>query len=240
MNVGGLRWRAGCRHLSLGRGRHVPRRRPLAVIIPIVTARANDTRDGEPSTAAAAQALPWAGTEGLRLGLDAVERVRAVAAAEYASIVGSGRSSGAAAGSSDGGAQSAAVEAAAAAAGHAEQAALRGRLAAAIERLQRGLVERDAEARLLVLAVMAGEHVLLLGPPGSAKSVLGSRLAELVGGAYFERLLTRFSVPEELFGPLSMRELENDRYVRQTRGYLPEADVAFIDEIFKVREHPAA
>ena len=53
------------------------------------------------------------------------------------------------------------------------------------------------------------------------------------GASFFERLLTRFSVPEELFGPLSMRGLENDQYVRQTEGYLPTATVAFVDEVFK-------
>ncbi len=58
-------------------------------------------------------------------------------------------------------------------------------------------------------------------------------LSKLCKGKYFERLLTRFSVPEELFGPLSMRALENDEYVRQVEGYLPTAEVAFVDEIFK-------
>jgi hypothetical protein len=71
------------------------------------------------------------------------------------------------------------------------------------------------QVRLLLLAALAGEHILYLGPPGTAKSELGRRLAQLYDGPFFERLLTRFSVPEELFGPLSMRELENDRYVRQ-------------------------
>lgn len=85
----------------------------------------------------------------------------------------------------------------------------------------------------MLLAALAGEHLLLLGPPGTAKSELSRRMAKLVGGTYFERLLTRFSVPEELFGPLSMRGLENDEYVRQTNGYLPTAEVAFVDEIFK-------
>mmetsp|Transcript_46750 Transcript_46750/g.74795 ORF Transcript_46750/g.74795 Transcript_46750/m.74795 type:complete len:565 (-) Transcript_46750:838-2532(-) len=100
--------------------------------------------------------------------------------------------------------------------------------------LESGLVERETEVRLLLLAAFCGEHLLLLGPPGTAKSELGRRLSAICGGAsFFERLLTRFSVPEELFGPLSMKGLENDQYVRQTEGYLPTATVAFIDEVFK-------
>jgi MoxR-like ATPase len=120
----------------------------------------------------------------------------------------------------------------------ARRALLRRKIQHAIEAMGQGLVERDTEVRLLLLAALAREHVLFIGPPGTAKSEVGRRLARLVapadaggagGATYFERLLTRFSVPEELFGPLSMRALEEDRYVRQTRGYLPEADVAFVD-----------
>ncbi|KAK3246417.1 hypothetical protein CYMTET_44048 [Cymbomonas tetramitiformis] len=107
------------------------------------------------------------------------------------------------------------------------------RFQVAVSQLQTGLVERDAEVRLLLLAAVCGEHLLLLGPPGTAKSELGRRLNTLVQGQFFERLLTRFSVPEELFGPLSMRSLEADRYERKTVGYLPDASVAFVDEIFK-------
>eukprot|EP00884_Botryococcus_braunii_P007468 jgi/Botrbrau1/16722/Bobra.0276s0002.1 len=112
------------------------------------------------------------------------------------------------------------------------------RLRAAITALQEGLVERDTEVRLLLLAALSGEHILYIGPPGTAKSELGRRLAAIctkdgLQGKFFERLLTRFSVPEELFGPLSMRALEEDKYVRQLEGYLPDATVAFVDEIFK-------
>lgn len=114
---------------------------------------------------------------------------------------------------------------------HADLAA---KIRSATSALESGLVERETEVRLLLLAAFCGEHLLLLGPPGTAKSELGRRLSAVCGGAsFFERLLTRFSVPEELFGPLSMRGLENDQYVRQTEGYLPTATVAFIDEVFK-------
>jgi MoxR-like ATPase len=115
----------------------------------------------------------------------------------------------------------------------ADVAPLRARIETAIVAMSEGLIERDTEVRLLLLAALSGEHILYIGPPGTAKSELGRRLSRLTHGRYFERLLTRFSVPEELFGPLSMRALEEDRYLRQTAGYLPEATVAFIDEIFK-------
>lgn len=94
-------------------------------------------------------------------------------------------------------------------------------------------LERDAEVRGLLLATVAGEHVLLLGPPGTAKSALTVAFAEGLGWDYFGRLMGRTTVPEELFGPFSLAGLESDRFERVTAGYLPTAQVAFVDEIFK-------
>lgn len=112
--------------------------------------------------------------------------------------------------------------------------ALVARIAALPQRLAHGLVEREREVRLVLLAALAGEHSLLIGAPGTAKSALARRLhAAFRDGRYFERLLTRFSVPEELFGPLSISALEQDRYERHTAGFLPDASIAFIDEVFK-------
>jgi len=111
---------------------------------------------------------------------------------------------------------------------------LRNRLTSLLDHLEAGLIERGRIVRLAFLAALAGEHTLLVGPPGTAKSELARRLHLAFAGArYFERLLTRFTVPEELFGPLSISALEQDRYERMTAGFLPQATIAFIDEVFK-------
>jgi MoxR-like ATPase len=108
------------------------------------------------------------------------------------------------------------------------------RLRGLLATLEYGLLERATEVRLALLGALAGEHILLIGPPGTAKSELARRLHRVFEGApYFERLLTRFSTPEELFGPLSLKALEDDRYERLTAGFLPTAGIAFLDEVFK-------
>lgn len=100
--------------------------------------------------------------------------------------------------------------------------------------LTQDLVEREQTIKLTLLAALAGEHILLIGPPGTGKSLVSRRLHLVFKETpYFERLLTKFSVPEELFGPLSIQALEQDKYTRLTKGYLPQASIAFLDEIFK-------
>lgn len=95
-------------------------------------------------------------------------------------------------------------------------------------------LERDRVIEGLVVALLARQHVLLLGPPGTAKSALANALCGVVGGAeYFQWLLTRYSTPEEVFGPVSLSGLKEDKFRRVVTGKLPEAHVAFLDEIFK-------
>ncbi|MDB5313934.1 MAG: ATPase associated with various cellular 5 [Gemmataceae bacterium] len=99
--------------------------------------------------------------------------------------------------------------------------------------LAAALIERDDEIDLVLTALLAHEHVLLVGPPGSAKSLLLDSVLAWTGGTKYSILLTKFTVPEEVVGPVSLAGLKADKYVRVTAGKLPEADFAFVDETFK-------
>ena len=103
---------------------------------------------------------------------------------------------------------------------------------AAIARAQEGLVDRESIAEAVVLCAVAGEHLLVVGPPGTAKSEAVRRIADLLGGHYFEYLLGRFTEPNELFGPIDLRRLREGVVEVETAGMLPEAEVAFLDEVF--------
>jgi MoxR-like ATPase len=99
--------------------------------------------------------------------------------------------------------------------------------------LERQFLGKDEVIRLLMIAVVAGEHCVLLGPPGTAKSALIRSLAELLQAQYFEYLLTRFTEPNEIFGPVDIAAFREGIYRRNTAGMLPEAEVVFLDEVFK-------
>jgi MoxR-like ATPase len=107
------------------------------------------------------------------------------------------------------------------------------RLARAAEVAAAGLVGRADAARAIVRAAVAGVPALLVGAPGVAKSLLARRIAAAVGGSYFEALLGRFSAPEDIFGPVDLPSLEVGEFRRRVDGYAPDAEVLFLDEVFR-------
>ena len=104
----------------------------------------------------------------------------------------------------------------------------------ALDELNVGLYERKHILATTLLTVLSGQSVFLYGPPGTAKSLISRRISCVFSDSvYFEYLMQRFSTPEEIFGPVNIAELRKNNYVRDTENYLPTADIAFLDEIWK-------
>jgi len=101
-----------------------------------------------------------------------------------------------------------------------------------LDRLKERFVGRDDVIELIALAIVAGEHLFLHGPPGTAKSALIRQFALLINGRYFEYLLTRFSEPNEVFGPIDLIRLREGEVATVTKGMLPESEFVFLDELF--------
>jgi MoxR-like ATPase len=101
-----------------------------------------------------------------------------------------------------------------------------------VEPLKRRFVGRDEVVDLIALATTAGEHLFLHGPPGTAKSALIRQFATAVRASYFEYLLTRFSEPNEVFGPIDLVRLREGTVATVTTGMLPEGEFVFLDELF--------
>src|SRR5205814_9029441 len=118
----------------------------------------------------------------------------------------------------------------------AESDALRKRLNRCRKSLGRFFVHKQELIDLMLVAAVAQEPLLLVGPPGTAKSDLVLKFKDALGlgeDDYFEYMLTRFTEPSEIIGPIDINLLREGRYVRLTKGKLPTCRLAFLDEIFK-------
>ncbi|HJZ85520.1 MAG TPA: AAA family ATPase [Polyangia bacterium] len=99
--------------------------------------------------------------------------------------------------------------------------------------LEQHFLDKQEIIRLLLISAIAGEHTILVGPPGTAKSAIIRMFARLIDARYFEYLLTRFTEPNELFGPVDIAAFRAGTYKRRTEGMLPESEIVFLDEVFK-------
>lgn len=111
--------------------------------------------------------------------------------------------------------------------------ALNERLQAVARDLESKFLGRSEVVRCMLVSALAGEHLVLIGPPGTAKSALVRTFARLCDARYFEYLLTRFTEPNELFGPVDIAAFREGTYRRRTEGMLPEGEIVFLDEVFK-------
>lgn len=102
----------------------------------------------------------------------------------------------------------------------------------ALAPIKQAFVGKGEAIDLMGVSLVAGENLFLHGPPGTAKSALVQELARAIDGRAFDYLLTRFTEPNELFGPFDIRKLREGELISNTEGMLPEADLAFLDELF--------
>ncbi len=107
------------------------------------------------------------------------------------------------------------------------------RLSQVARALEGTFLGKSEAIRLMLIAAIAGEHMVLIGPPGTAKSALIRMFAKLVDATYFEYLLTRFTEPNEIFGPIDIQAFRGGEYKRRMDGMLPQAEIVFLDEVFK-------
>jgi MoxR-like ATPase len=110
---------------------------------------------------------------------------------------------------------------------------LKPRFEAIRRELEQKFLAKEEIIRLMLISTIAGEHMVLIGPPGTAKSAVIRAFARLIDAKYFEYLLTRFSEPNELFGPVDIQSFRQGTYRRVTTSMLPEAEIVFLDEAFK-------
>jgi len=114
-----------------------------------------------------------------------------------------------------------------------EAAQIGARFQEAARVLNTAFLDKQEIIRLLLVSTIAGEHMLIVGPPGTAKSALVRMFTKLIDASYFEYLLTRFTEPNELFGPVDIKQFREGTYTRRTERMLPESEIVFLDEIFK-------
>jgi MoxR-like ATPase len=107
------------------------------------------------------------------------------------------------------------------------------RLQEGARQLEQRFLGKEETIRLLFVAALAGEHLVMVGPPGTAKSALVRAFARSIDARYFDYLLTRFTEPNEIFGPVDIQAFRQGTYRRRIEKMLPEAEVVFLDEIFK-------
>ncbi|WAS89847.1 AAA family ATPase [Nannocystis punicea] len=107
------------------------------------------------------------------------------------------------------------------------------RLQDGARQLEQQFLGKEEIIRLLFISALAGEHMVMVGPPGTAKSAIVRAFAQVIDARFFDYLLTRFTEPNEIFGPVDIQAFRQGSYRRRIEKMLPEAEVVFLDEIFK-------